>query len=221
MVNRILLIAVLMSGSYIFAQQSDCKVNLPDISGSYTGGCKNGLAHGKGVAQGIDHYEGQFVRGMPDGKGTYRWANGNYYEGQWKDGLKDGSGKMVYGDSIVSGYWRENKYMGAKLVPPYKILSSISVARSTITKSINSGNGVRIRLLLGGSDNSTVENFSLAYDSGDEYRLGSSYGIQNATFPMYVKVTYRTWNQLHTIQYDVIFEFTLNEPGTWEVVLNN
>jgi len=110
MVNRLFLIVVLIFGNYVYAQQNDCKVTIADISGSYSGGCKNGLAHGKGVAQGIDRYEGQFMKGKPDGKGIYKWANGTSFEGQWKNGMREGMGKMVYSDSVVTGYWRDDKY---------------------------------------------------------------------------------------------------------------
>jgi len=221
MITRLFLIIVFILGSNAYAQQSDCKVTLPGISGSYSGDCKNGLAHGKGIAQGIDHYEGQFIRGMPSGRGIYTWVNGTYYDGEWNNGLKEGKGKMVYKDSVVTGYWKEDKYQGKKLIPPYRITLSRSVTRSTITKSINSSNGVRIKIIQGGSDNTTIEDFSLAFDSGQEYRMGNTFGIQNSSVPLDVKIRYRTWNQLHSIQYDVLFDFIINDTGTWEVVLSN
>ena len=221
MVARLFLTVVFIFGNYVYAQQSGCKVTIADISGSYSGDCKNGLAHGKGVAQGIDRYEGQFSKGMPDGKGIYKWANGTYFEGQWKNGMKEGFGKMVYPDSVVTGYWKRDKYQGKISVPPFKIMNSRSVTRSTITKSIDVVNGVRIRILQGGTDNATIEDFSLSYDSGAEYRMTNTYGIQNTSLPLYVKITYRTWNQLHTIQYDVLFEFTIYDPGTWDVAISN
>jgi hypothetical protein len=221
MVNRLFLIVVLIFGNYIYAQKSDCKVTKADISGSYSGDCKNGLAHGKGVAQGTDRYEGQFIKGMPDGRGTYRWEEGTYYKGQWKNGMRDGMGKMVYSDSVVTGYWKDDKYLGEKLIPPFKIINSRSVSRSIISKSINAGSGVKIRILQGGSDNTTIEDFSLAYDSGEEYRMGNTFGIQNTLFPLDVIVKYRSWNLFHTAQYDVIFEFTIYDPGTWDVVITN
>jgi len=221
MVNRLFIMLVLIFGNYVYAQQLDCKVTKAGISGSYSGGCKNGLAHGKGIAQGIDRYEGQFIKGMPDGKGTYKWADGNYYEGQWKNGMREGMGKMVYRDSLVNGYWKNDKYLGVKLIPPYSITQSMSVSRSNITKSISSLDGVKIRILQGGSDNKSISDFSIIYSSGNEYNTGNIYGIQNTLFPLDIKVRYRSWNQLHTAQYDVIFEFTINDPGTWDVVINN
>jgi hypothetical protein len=221
MINRLLLVGVLIFGNYVYGQQSDCKVTLHDLSGTYSGGCKNGLANGKGIAQGIDRYEGQFTKGMPDGKGIYKWANGTYYDGQFKNGMRDGKGKMVYKDSTVNGFWKENKYMGEKLIPPYRIIKSMSVARSSVTKSSDIPNGVKIRILQGGSDNKDIEDFSLAFSSGEEYHMGDTYGIQNTFLPLDVKIMYRSWNQLHTAQYNVEFEFTIYDPGTWNVVLSN
>ena len=188
MSRSILIIIALISGNYIYAQQINCKVLMPEISGTYSGGCKRGLAHGQGVAQGNDWYEGQFVKGLPDGNGTYRWADGPYYEGQWNRGMKEGKGKMVYADSILSGYWKQDRYVGEKLVPPYVIKYSLSVARSSITKSIGSMDAIRIRLLQGGSDNGSVSDLSIVSSSGDQYRTGVVYGIQNIQFPVYVKV---------------------------------
>jgi hypothetical protein len=221
MTRRILLISVLIFGGYVYAQQSDCKVLLPAISGSYSGECKKGLAHGKGIAQGIDRYEGQFTKGIPNGRGTYKWANGNYYEGEWQKGMRHGAGKMVYPDSTVTGIWKNDEYAGKTDLPPYKITTSLNVSRSVIRKSISTANEIKISIMQGGVPNSTIEDFSLAFDSGQEFHMGNTYGIQNTSVPLYVKVTYLTWNVLHTVQLHVVFEFTINEPGTWDVMISN
>jgi hypothetical protein len=219
--NIMVFIMVLVSYTCVQAQQSNCKVAMESISGSYSGKCKNGLAQGKGIAQGIDHYEGQFDKGRPEGMGIYTWSDGTYYDGQWKYGKKQGRGKMVYKDSVVTGYWKDDKFLGQKLIPPYQVTNTLSVPRYSLTKTSPAGNGLRIRILQGGSENSSIEDFSLAYDSGEEYRTGSLLGIQNVRFPVAVKVRYRAWNQFHTAQYNVIFEFTVNDPGTWDVMISN
>ncbi len=203
------------------AQQADCKVNLPAISGSYTGECKKGLANGVGVARGVDSYKGEFFKGMPQGKGVYTWANGNYYDGEWKNGKRDGSGKFVAGDSVKTGFWKADVYQGVRQGPAYKINLNRSVARYGFIKTVEPGNGVKIKIMLGGSDNSDIEDFSLAYSSGTEYRVGPVYGLQNVSLPLDVTVKYRTWNQIHSTQYDVVFEFIIFDPGTWSVVLTN
>jgi hypothetical protein len=221
MIKSTFLILLLLYVSNVYSQQEECKVIKPEISGAYSGGCKNGLAHGKGVAQGIDRYEGEFVKGLPSGEGTYKWASGIYYTGEWKNGLREGEGKMVYPDSTVTGIWKKDKYMGKKQIPPYRIISSLSVGRVTFTKSMEKTPRVKIRLMQGGTDNVSVEEFSLAFDSGSEYRSGNYYGIENVSFPLSVKVKYRSWNQLQTSQYNVIFEFVINQPGSWDVVITN
>jgi hypothetical protein len=221
MIKSALVFALLTAGCVIYAQNNDCKVNVSGLAGSYTGGCKNGLAHGKGIAQGTDHYEGQFNKGLPDGKGTYRWASGVFYEGEWKNGLREGQGKMVYPDSVVTGYWKGDQYLGKKPVAPYKIITSISVARYTISKSADKMYGVKLRIMQGGLDNISIEDFSMAYDNGHEYKNGYYYGIENEKFPMSLKIKYRSWNQLMTSQYNVIFEVEIFEPGCWNIVLNN
>jgi hypothetical protein len=221
MTERIILSMLLMLGSYAYGQTADCKVMLPQLSGSYIGECKKGLAHGDGIAQGVDRYEGHFFKGLPDGKGIYKWANGSIYDGEWKSGLRDGEGKFVKGDSVVAGFWKGDKYQGAKPVPNYKVTANRYVQRFTISKSPEGQNGVRIKMLLGGTDNTEVEDFSLSYSSGSEYRNVGTYGIQNSSVPLDVVVRYKTWNQLHTQQYDVLFEFTILQPGTWNVTLTN
>ncbi len=223
--NQMLRISVfiflLLSAGGAYAQKDDCSVLKPEIAGTYQGDCKKGLAQGKGVAQGIDSYEGQFNKGLPSGRGTYKWASGVYYEGQWKNGLREGEGRMVFPDSVVEGFWKEDKFVGKKKIAPYNIITSTSVARFTISKTIDRNNKVKIHIMQGGLDNNAIEDFSLYFDSGSEFRIGNYYGIENISYPVTIKVKYRSWNQLKTAQYDVRFELEINDPGSWDLVLNN
>jgi hypothetical protein len=211
----------LFSGIPVYGQTGECIVKMPEISGKYTGGCKKGLAHGKGTAQGIDQYDGQFRKGLPSGTGKYTWSDGTYYEGEWKKGIREGKGKMVYKDSTVTGFWKNNIFIGVEQIQSYKITRSLNVMRSSIKKTNSTANGIRIKLMLGSVENTDITDLSLAYDSGQEYHSGSWIGIQNPLFPVGVKISYHTWNQLRTAQYYVIYEFTINEPGAWEVIINN
>ena len=83
------------------------------------------------------------------------------------------------------------------------------------------GSGVRIGIFLGGNYNVEITDFYMAHDSGEQFTLGQRVGIQNAVVPYSVSLKYRTWNHLKTQQHDVIFEFTINEPGTFEVTIHN
>jgi hypothetical protein len=220
MIKIFFLFAILVFCNDVIAQQSECKVIPANISGTYTGGCKNGLANGKGIARGIDTYEGRFKNGIPDGNGTYTWATGKYFEGHWKNGMKEGAGKMVYRDSTVSGFWKDDKYLGKTTTSPFIIKFSLSVPRYTITKSDAVDNVVRIKIMMNGDDN-FIEDFSMGYSSGEEYRINNIYSIRNPSFPLDVKVTYTSWNQIHTGTHAVIFEFTINDQGAWDVTLFN
>ena len=218
----IYIIILLLSGKLIFAQEGGCKVLLPRITGTYTGDCKKGLAHGRGTAIGIDRYEGEFRKGYPEGMGLYRWENGTYYEGYFRQGLRDGTGRMVYGtDSVRSGYWKADKYAGEKETKRYEVLQSRYIARSSFIKTANTPNQVKVKLTLGGSPNTSVQDFSMTQTSGDEFRPGNAYGLQNVTFPVTVRLQYRTWNVMHTVLTDVTFEFRINEAGSWEVTVQN
>lgn len=93
-----------------------------ELQGSYTGECKKGKAQGKGKAVGLDSYEGDFVSGLPHGRGTYRWANGDEYIGEFQKGLKEGEGKLLIKrpgqtDSLVEGYWHYDRYTGKEEKP--------------------------------------------------------------------------------------------------------
>ncbi len=112
-------LAFLFGGISLDAQKT-CKVLLHDIAQSYEGGCKDGLAHGKGSAQGLDSYVGRFSRGLPQGRGTYTWADGRVYEGEWQKGLREGKGTMTYPaegkDSVQAGFWKDDSYVGKALM---------------------------------------------------------------------------------------------------------
>jgi len=211
---------LLVSGINIYPQSSGCKVIPPSIDGKYYGDCKNGLAHGKGVAQGVDLYTGQFREGLPHGKGIYTWANGTYYEGEWKYGLKEGKGKIVCKDSVVTGYWKRDKYIGEKPSQPYSIIRSMCVVRYSIKKISSSDDEIRIRLTRGGVENAGVEDFSIAFTSGEEFHSGNIIGLQNPEFPLDIKITFSAWNVSHAAKSEVVFEFTINEPGTWDVAIS-
>ncbi len=214
-------VLILFSGSITYAQ-NECKVLMPAISKSYTGECKKGLAHGEGSAMGDDYYDGQFKKGWPNGRGKYTWHDGAVYEGDWSMGIREGKGTMYYiNDSVVSGHWKDDVFIGEILIPSYQITRKSGVIRSSISKISETGTGFRVGVYLAGNFNIDLEGFTMYCESGEEFTSGRYVGIQNATVPYSVIIKYRTWNALHTSQSDVVFEFTINEPGTFEVSITN
>lgn len=67
------------------------------LRGDYQGDCDENteLAQGQGEATGADSYVGYFVKGRPEGKGTYTWENGARMEGSFKGGKAHGAGAYI------------------------------------------------------------------------------------------------------------------------------
>lgn len=102
-------------------RRNQCKVYDSAISKSYEGECKDGLAHGKGTAKGVDHYVGEFYSGTIHGNGVYTWANGTTYNGEWYRGHRNGIGTFVFKrenisvirtyENVNAGKWVGDKYI--------------------------------------------------------------------------------------------------------------
>jgi len=217
----LLLIVILLTVKNSLAQDSECKVLMPSISGIYEGDCKKGLAQGQGISQGADRYEGQFNKGLPNGKGTYTWADGSVYIGKYEKGLKNGEGMMVKDTATIKGYWKNDIYIGAELTPPYDVIRKDNLLNCSLRKTRPDGNQVIVKLLSKGQINPRVTNLIMASNYGTQFNSGTYYGFENTYYPLNLKITYTTSNPISLASFDVVFECTINEPGTWEVILNN
>lgn len=91
------------------ALAADCRVLDPELQGFYEGGCKNGLAHGDGVARGSAEYRGEFRKGMKDGKGVKTWPWGDRYEGSFAADRRSGKGMYIWGEASP---WAGERYVG-------------------------------------------------------------------------------------------------------------
>lgn len=132
-------IALLLFSFATYSQ--NCEVDKESIKGTYAGDCKKNKAHGKGKAVGADVYEGDFKNGVPDGDGTYTWANKNVFEGKYLKGLREGKGKMIFKregmqDSVVEGYWKKDAYIG-KYEKPYIVHSKTGSVREVRVDYVN------------------------------------------------------------------------------------
>jgi hypothetical protein len=121
----------------------------------------------------------------------------------------DNESKCAVSGGTGSGAERSDKTKEHKYRAPYKIVNSRYVSRSSIKRNVGPVNGVRISIKQNGIDNTDIEDFSLAFNSG------------NSSLPLYVKVTYRSWNTFHAVQFDVTYEFIIFSPGTWDVMICN
>ena len=127
-----------------------CKVKIKNLVGTYTGGCRLGLADGKGDARGIEHYVGFFKNGLPDGNGTYYYSDSMYHTGNFQDGIKEGKGETHYlrkgmADSVVKGFWSADEYRGKKYTT-YFFRTTENFDLMEITPSDHSGSTVTIEI---------------------------------------------------------------------------
>lgn len=202
--------------------QNTCKVLMREISSSYSGSCKKGLADGIGEAAGVDHYKGEFKKGFPNGVGTYIWHTGQTYSGEWKKGLRDGNGKYVIksadSDSIVSGIWKDDKYIGEHESVPYVIEYRNSIGR---VSCIRIGDRPYIKYVFSrnGGPSNNISNLLLIGSSGSESNSTAFTGFEQVTFPFKGKVTYNAPNSFMSSILYCELRVVINVSGSWIVTM--
>lgn len=217
---------VIILASFLFTDgvfaQPGCKVLLPAISVSYIGDCKNGLADGTGHATGEDFYKGEFVSGLPEGKGTYVWSNGATYNGEWKKGLRDGYGiyshKYHSRDSILEGVWNKDKYMGRKALAPYVIEYRNGIGRVSCMRS---GDRPYVKYVFSrnGGESNNISGLLLQGSSGSENQLPAFTGFENVKFPFHGDVKFFAPNNFYSAILTCELRLTVNKPGAWIVTI--
>jgi len=202
--------------------QTQCKVLKPEISGSYVGECKKGLADGLGEATGTDFYKGEFVKGWPEGKGTYLWTNGATYQGEWKKGMRDGIGTYLYKkneiDSVLDGKWRNDKYIGKVLSAPYVIEYRNNIGRVSFVR-VSDRPYVKYKFSRNGIEANIFSNVLMQGSSGNESNNGSFTGFEQVKFPFVGKISFTAPNSFNSATLNCELRFTINEPGSWVVTM--
>jgi len=203
--------------------QEPCQVLKPEISAKYSGKCKDGLAEGKGIAEGTDKYEGKFSKGLPNGAGKYTWATGEVYEGSWKNGKRDGQGTYTYKtngvETVEFGLWKDDVFYKKLALPGYAVLRSTSITRYSV-KRLGDGDRALIAMMQNGN-NTETRNLNLYSTSGTVFSYGAKIGYENIDFPCTLKLSYTCPNKLQTASINVEFEIVIKEKGSWEITINN
>jgi hypothetical protein len=211
----------LLSVTSVTAQ--DCKVLMPDIDKEYQGECKKGLAHGDGIAKGVNTYEGEFKNGLPNGTGTLTYATGEIYEGSWKNGLKNGTGSLTQiingKDSIINGIWDNDKYIGEKKLKEYQVIKKLNVQRYSIRKNSDAFNQVTIRIKSGSLYIAPPQN---THGSSGSLVIHHEKAIfENISYPFTCTMTYEFPSTTGAQQSTAEFSFKLLTPGDWQVEINH
>lgn len=201
---------------------AECKVLLKELVGSYQGACKNGLAHGKGFAKGIDSYFGLFKEGLPSGKGVYTYKNGDIFVGTWKNGQKNGEGEFRYlvngKDSVLSGIWKADVYKGPLIKEGYRVTNFNNIEYNTVKKTADSLNVVEISFERLGRKY-IPSDLSLTITSG--YRVPDNRKVVVLGYQLPItcslRYTIATSGGIRQCNYDLM----ILEPGKWEALIFN
>lgn len=196
-----LIIILFFTATSIRAQ--NCVVDADSLKGTYEGNCKGGKANGKGVAKGINVYSGEFKAGLPDGKGTYTWFNGNSFEGTFKKGLKEGEGtlfqpKQTNADSVIKGFWKKDIYIG-KHEKPYKVLSQSPHIMDVGVSFLDGGPGeITIHT-------SSTSGGSATGDFGGGIKIRSNWGVTSIDL-MSGNYKFKNYSQSPGAATDILFD---------------
>ena len=215
--------------------QHKCKVLVESLNVQYTGKCKKGLAHGEGVAKGVDIYNGNFKKGYPHGFGVYSYANGSNFIGHYKNGLKDGygllnkigeSGHLVqhYGLWVADSLVVEND---TKALLKVKERKGIKLIDPRVNRDVNVKNQVWINFQVDGVTDKTVVMSKAEITSGkvldtNNRTLGTVVAFDDIEeFPVTFRLKYQIRQKTHFEMKDCVAEVMLFTRGRWEIDINH
>ena len=200
------------------------KVLLNEISGSYKGGCRDGLAEGKGNAEGEDRYSGEFKAGLPDGKGKYTYKNGNVYNGYFSKGLKNGKGKFVVTEGgmnqTVTGYWKDGEYAGPEdPEADYRITNQSGLNNVVIRKVNATDNKVTVTMVNGGMQTYVPRDLRIHNSSGFLKQEIKNFSVTMFNLPLTVEIHFTI--RMGESDKECFLFFDILKAGSYDVVITN
>lgn len=221
-VSLLLSINFITHNTEISAQSAKCKVLAPKLEGAYLGECKGKLAHGDGIAQGSETYEGAFRKGLPEGLGKYIYESGEFYVGEFRKGLRHGEGTMhrfikesgrIEPDHLA--LWKNDEYVMDVMEEKYNLLLWRNVKSVDFNKLDEKKNTVEIIL----RNHLSINNLDLIHTTGIFTQQGNRLVIDQCDFPLDVRLQYTTVNQVGQ-SVPILIQFTTISEGRWVVTVS-
>jgi hypothetical protein len=224
--------------SHSVKSQNDCKVLLKEIAKSYEGPCKKGLAHGKGVAKGVDHYEGSFKKGLPHGYGTYKYANGDIYTGEWSKGKRNGLGKFTSADKklVSEGIWKDGIFHKSRTIPKYRIIMKQNIQTISISRKSSTVDKIELRFYRDGKEMADMSRLTIVGSTGIKEQISNYFLFTGQNYPFDCNLNFKAKGRLSTTrvsgdanspttktqtnsEVECRVEFSIFEPGHWVVTI--
>ena len=201
--------------------QDHCTVLKAEISDSYSGKCKKGLAHGIGQASGDHAYHGNFKNGLPHGKGKYTYENLDFYKGEWRNGMRHGNGKLVKAsegfdeENTRLGLWKNDEFVREIVPEVYKVVRKQNIAMLNVKKIDESANKIEYAM----RNMREVNNFNYHSSSGIIDNVGNGrLVIKEPKFPVTVLIEYDVKTKLSSEHSNhVVVEIKFESTGNWKV----
>ena len=223
--RKIMLLSMVFCALHIigFSQKLEGPVLRKELVGKYEGDQKKGLAHGTGKAIGKDTYTGEFRKGLPDGKGVYTDSLGNVFNGSFRLGKKNGQGVFTLipssNEHQITGYWKDDKYIGKEKVDPYAISNKTG---SVSPRIFNTGLGNKIEIsILDPVNNSYISATILIIGQGTSRNSYGKYYYDDVNFPVEFDIAYSCNNKYKSGMIANTIRIKINTPGSWVITLKN
>jgi hypothetical protein len=120
---------------------------------------------------------------------------------------------------VLTGVWKEDKYVGEKAVSPYVILYKNSISRVSCIKSGDDPNYVVYKFSRAGGSASDINELILTGSSGNETISSNFIGFEQVSFPFEGKIKFIAPNALHTAMISCELRYKINEAGAWTVTI--
>ncbi|MDP4291210.1 MAG: hypothetical protein Q8908_09025, partial [Bacteroidota bacterium] len=144
-------------------------------------------------------------------------------KGSFHNGLKEGKGvltlKGMGKDSVLTGYWEADKYIGKERREPYEISNKTGAVNARIY-SAGAGNKVEITIIDPVTQAYIPANITIKGQASLRTTFGRYY-YEDATFPLEFDIQYNCNNKIGTSTTANTIRIRINKPGDWIVTLKN